>query len=75
MIYVGNFSESYAASYKDRRYTHSTRHKGQEVRWYDCWTHEDEHRPTFTDNLNPGKVKQVDRIIRENPPTDIEPEE
>lgn len=72
MIYVGNLNESYAAQYKDRTYTHSTSHAGKEVRWYDCWSHSDEMPPTFTDNLNPKKIKQIDRIFRDNMPNDIE---
>lgn len=70
MIYAGNMSESYAAAYTDRTYTHSTFHRGKEVRWYDCWTHEDEPKPAFGENLNVTKTRQVDRIIRENQPLD-----
>lgn len=71
-MYIGNMSESYAAQYKDRTYTHSTQHHGQEVKWYDCWSHGDEIPPTFTDNLNTAKTKAIDRIIRSNPPNDID---
>ena len=70
MIYAGNMSESYAAHYKDRQYTHSEFYRGKEVRWYDVWTHEDETKPAFGENLNVTKTRQVDRIIRENPPLD-----
>jgi len=63
MIYVGNLSESYAAQYADKKYTHSTRHGGKEVRWYDCWSHSDETRPTLGDGLNIQKTRQVDRIF------------
>jgi len=72
MRYVGNLSESYAAQYADKQYTHSTQHHGKEVRWYDCWSHSDETRPTFGDSLNIQKTRQVDRIIRENPPNDVQ---
>lgn len=72
MRYVGNLSESSAAHYKDRRYTHSTQHVGKEVRWYDCWSHDDELRDTFTENLNVGKVRAIDRIFRDWQPTDID---
>ena len=71
MTYVGNLSESYAAHYNDRRYTHSTQHAGKEVRWYDCWSHSDEVQPTFTDNLNIPKVRAIDRIFRNWPPNDL----
>jgi hypothetical protein len=72
MIYVGNMSESYAAHYADKKYTHSTVHAGKEVRWYDCWSHADETRPTFSDDhLNINKVRQIDRIFRDWQPDDI----
>ena len=64
MRYVGNFSESYAASYQDRRYTHSTWRHGKEVRWYDCWSHDDEQKPVFPDDdVNKPKVSAFDQIF------------
>lgn len=67
MIYAGNRPESEAKTYKDRQYTHSTYHHGKEVRWYDCWTHEDEHRPAFReDELQKHKVREIDRLFRNN---------
>lgn len=72
MRYAGNLSESYAAHYTDRRYTHSTVHAGKEVRWYDCWSHADEARPTFTENLNIPKVRAIDRIFRDWPLNETE---
>ena len=64
MIYAGNRSESDAAKYADRKYTHSTFHHGKEVRWYDCWSHADEQRPAFGEELDKRKVKAFDSIFR-----------
>lgn len=62
MIYAGNRVESESRAYKDRRYTH-TDERG--VKYYDCWTHEDELKPTFPeDRLMKDKVRDVDRMFR-----------
>lgn len=66
MRYVGNLSESAAESYKDRRYTHSTTHKGQEVRWYDCWEHSDELGPAFGEDLNKSRVSAFDQVFNKD---------
>ena len=64
MIYAGNRPESEAVNYKDRVYTHSTWHKGREVRWFDCFSSEDEHKPAFSDELQVWKIRQVDKYFR-----------
>ena len=60
MRYAGNLSESESAHYKDRKFTHS--HRG--VNYYDCWTHEDEHRPAFKEEkLQKWKIRGTDSIF------------
>lgn len=61
MIYAGNRTESESRSYKDRRYTH-TDERG--VNYYDCWTHEDELKPTFPDDRLRKDIKQIDNLFR-----------
>ena len=41
MRYVGNLTQSHAANYKDKQYTHTERINGRYVNFYDCWTHAD----------------------------------
>lgn len=72
MRYVGNLCESDAAKYADRRYTHSEKRGGTITHWYDCWSSSDEVPPTFGDSLNITKTRQIDRIVRENPPNDVD---
>lgn len=71
MRFVGNLTESEARNYRDKKYTHTEFIRGRDVNFYDCWTSEDEIKPTFGEELNQKKVRQIDRIIRENPPNDI----
>lgn len=72
MKYVGQRSESEAAHYRDKRYSHSTFSKGKEVKWYDCWVNDDKAPPVFKeDDLQIDKVRQVDRIFRDNPDFDV----
>jgi len=66
MLFVGNLNESSARHYNDRRYTHTSVVHGKEVRYYDCWTNEDQHRPAFGDTLDKKKVSDLDRHIRNN---------
>lgn len=64
MIYAGNMTKSEAEKYRDARFTHTEIRNGRAVDMYDCWTHEDEDRPIFGDELNIEKVKKVDSAIR-----------
>lgn len=65
MIYRGNLSDSDSAHYKDRRYTHTAYVHGRKVDYYDCWTHEDETKPVFGEELSKEKVKALDSIFND----------
>lgn len=66
MKYVGNWPESFARNYADRRHTHTAKVKGKDVDFYDCWTKEnDPPAPTFSDELNIAKIRIVDNYIAE----------
>ena len=66
MKYAGNFTESFARNYADRKYTHTKKIKGRDVHFFDCWTRENEPpNPVFSDELDIKKVRIIDNYIAE----------
>ena len=64
MNYQGNHCESHAKAYKVRQYTHSETLHGREVKYFDCWSDQQDPPPAFGESLSAQKVREVDNALR-----------